>query len=196
MRRKANERKGGVYGDANKTRERLVDAAAELFNAQGYWGTDSNRIARAAGYAPAMFYKHFRDKREVFLAAYSRWVATEWDAIRDATRSGRRATAARRIVQLVIDHHCRWAGFRRSLRALALTDDEVQRFRIAQCKAQLEIMAGLADPKRSPSPSDMVFTLLAFERICDSIADAEASALGATRQDLVHILEQLLGVVR
>ncbi len=54
---------------SDDTRDRLVAAAARAFNRAGYHGTDSNRIARAAGYAPATFYKHFADKRAIFVAA-------------------------------------------------------------------------------------------------------------------------------
>jgi AcrR family transcriptional regulator len=60
---------------------RLVAAGANEFNRVGYGGTDSNRIARAAGYAPGTFYKHFADKRDVFLAAYEAWVTAEWNTI-------------------------------------------------------------------------------------------------------------------
>lgn len=64
-------------GTPEETRERLVVAAAQLFNRVGYDGTDSNRIAREAGYAPGTFYKHFRDKKEIFLAVYEGWVTKE-----------------------------------------------------------------------------------------------------------------------
>src|SRR5690606_17709581 len=49
-------------GTPDGTRERLIAAAAEVINRDGYFGTDSNAIARAAGYSPATFYKHFEDK--------------------------------------------------------------------------------------------------------------------------------------
>src|ERR1700731_944322 len=68
-------------GSPAQTRERLVAAAAKLFNRVGYHGTYSNRIAREAGYSPGVFYKHFADKQEIFLAAYEIWVASEWKAV-------------------------------------------------------------------------------------------------------------------
>ena len=49
------------------TRSALLHAAEQIFREVGYYGTDSNRIARAAGYAPATFYKHFENKLEIFL---------------------------------------------------------------------------------------------------------------------------------
>src|ERR1700752_2615921 len=69
-------------GKPSDTRARLVTTAAAVFNRVGYHGTDSNRLARAAGYAPATFYKHFAHKRAIFLAAYEAWVTAEWEAIR------------------------------------------------------------------------------------------------------------------
>ena len=44
----------------------------------GFHGTDSNHIAREAGYSTGVFYKHFADKRDIFLAAYETWVVSEW----------------------------------------------------------------------------------------------------------------------
>ena len=46
-------------GSAGATRERLIRAALRAFGRGGFQGTDSNRIARAAGFAPQTFYRWF-----------------------------------------------------------------------------------------------------------------------------------------
>src|SRR5262249_29971083 len=126
------------------TRDRLVAAAADVFNRNGYHGTDSNRLARAAGYAPATFYKHFADKRAILLAAYERWVTSEWQAIGAALRAAAWPDErAARIVTLVLAHHRRWAGLRASLRALVATDAVVRRFHRVQRRRQLDLLAGM-----------------------------------------------------
>lgn len=164
------------------TRERLVAAAAAVFNRDGYHGTDSNRLARAAGYAPATFYKHFADKREILLATYESWVTAEWQAIGEALRAAPSPAArAERIVTLVLEHHRRWKGLRASLRALVATDAVVRRFHRAQRTRQLDLLAGM----RRKSPRDaaaarvddalMLFTL---ERTLDAVAEGETAALG------------------
>src|SRR5262249_38613822 len=85
-------------GRPEETRERLITAAARVFNSAGYHGTDSNRLARAAGYAPATFYKHFPDKRAIFLATYEAWVTAEWAEVEREVQAARTpAEAARRI---------------------------------------------------------------------------------------------------
>src|SRR5947209_8591983 len=70
--------------NADETREKLLTAAAFLFNRDGFHSTDSNKIARQAGYAPGTFYKYFRDKRAVLLAVHERHAANEWDALGQA----------------------------------------------------------------------------------------------------------------
>ena len=47
------------------TRQRLVDAARELFVRNGTRGTSIDDIARAAGTSRATFYAHFTDKQDV-----------------------------------------------------------------------------------------------------------------------------------
>src|SRR5580698_765738 len=74
--------------DPVATQAALLDAAEALFNAHGFEGTDTNRIARAAGFAPQTFYRHFEDKRAVFLAVYERWWKGESDALAATAASG------------------------------------------------------------------------------------------------------------
>src|SRR5215471_12611311 len=125
----ANREKHGLQaarprrGSPAQTRERLLSAAAVIFNRAGYHGTDSNRIAKEAGYSTGTFYKHFRDKREVFLAAYEAWVTAEWDAVSAELASGKDPEAiARGLVALSIEFHTRWSGLRASLRELVFSD--------------------------------------------------------------------------
>jgi AcrR family transcriptional regulator len=51
-----------------ESRQRLLDAARQLFIARGYHATRPQDIARAADVGYGTFYLHFADKRECFLA--------------------------------------------------------------------------------------------------------------------------------
>lgn len=51
------------------TRERLVEAAFELFFQQGYGATTVDDIAARAGVTARTFFRHFPDKEEVLFAA-------------------------------------------------------------------------------------------------------------------------------
>jgi AcrR family transcriptional regulator len=168
-------------GTPEGTRERLVAAAAEVLNRDGYFGTDSNAIARAAGDSPATFYKHFEDKRAILLAAYERWVSAEWRHITGTLRAGLPAgEAARELTTWVIAHHRRWRGLRASLLALVGADPVVRAFYVTQRRRQLEWLAEMRRA-RPPAPGereDDALRLYTFERVCDAIANGETEALG------------------
>lgn len=175
-----------------ETRERLVVAAAEAFNRAGYRGTDSNRLARAAGYAPGTFYKHFPDKRAIFLAAYAAWVDAEWGAIgEEMRRGGRNEDLAGRIVERVLTLHRRWRGLRASLRALVAEDAGARAFYRGQRRRQLDLLGELdrSKPGAKGRVEDAVL-LYTLERVSDAIADGELRDLGLSTTEAVALLRQ------
>jgi AcrR family transcriptional regulator len=180
-------------GPPAETRERLVAAAASLFNRVGYHGTDSNRIAREAGYSTGTFYKHFADKREIFLAAYETWVASEWKAVAaELSAGGAVEDVAHRLVTLSIDFHTRWRGLRVALLELVFTDDEVRRFYRKQRRRQLDLMAELrakigTEPRRREDDAVHLFTM---ERTFDALAQGELRDLGLDRKVVIEAIVQ------
>jgi AcrR family transcriptional regulator len=178
-------------GTPTETRDRLVAAAAVLFNRAGYHGTDSNRIARAAGYSTGTFYKHFKDKREIFLAAYETWVASEWKAVATELSAGGAPDAiARRLVNLSVDFHTRWRGLRASLLEQVFTDDRVRRFYRRQRRRQLDVMAGIRATIGAPARSreEDAIHLFTTERTFDAIAQGELGDLGLGRKVIIEAM--------
>lgn len=180
-------------GAPAETRARIVAAAAEAFEAAGYTGTDTNRIARAAGYAPGTFYKHFEVKRAVFLAVYDEWVAREWADVGEALSApGTPSDRAERVVDLVIAHHRRWATVRASLRALVAVDEVVRDAYRASRRRQLAAMARLTGAAARDREADALL-LFTIERAADALADGEARALGLRPAE---VRSRLVGMVR
>jgi len=180
-------------GSPDATRDRLVAAAALLFNRHGYHGVDSNRIARAAGYSPGTFYKHFRDKREIFLAAYETWVNAEWKEVAAVLAGGgSNRDIARRLVALSVDFHTRWRGLRSSLRELIFTDSVVRRFHRKQRRRQLDMMADLRKRRgtRARRREEDVIHLYTTERTYDAIAQGELRELGLSRKFVIEAMVQ------
>jgi AcrR family transcriptional regulator len=168
-----------VRGDPSETRQRIVLAAAQQFEAHGFYGCDTNAIARAAGYAPGTFYKHFADKREVFLAVYKDWVRAEWEQITTLLAHHRSAKTAPSVVagllaDAVLAHHCNWPGFRASLRALVAVDPVVRAEHRRSRKRQLALLQRATGSDRAGA----IFLLLTTERVADALADGELEALG------------------
>ncbi|MBI5202505.1 MAG: TetR/AcrR family transcriptional regulator [Elusimicrobia bacterium] len=54
-------------------RQRILDAAAELFGRQGFHGTSTRDIAKSAGVSLGNIYNHFRTKDELFVELLERY---------------------------------------------------------------------------------------------------------------------------
>ena len=178
-------------GMPHETRSRLVAAAAALFNRVGFHGTDSNRFAHAAGFSSGVFYKHFKDKREIFLAAYEEWSIAEWKKVATIMSSGGSdREIARQLVLMFIDMHTEWRGLLASLRQLVFTDATVRRFHRRQRRRQLDRIAELR-AQRHVSPrhreQDILY-LYTTERTFDAIAQGELRALGLKRELVIEAM--------
>lgn len=175
------------------TRARLIAAAATEFNTRGFSGTDTNRIARAAGFAPQTFYRHFADKTAIFIRVYEQWQHDEREKIAIAMRAAS-ADESRdhAIARSLLDAHGDWAVFRRSLRLIALEDDRVRAVRAASRRAQLATL-GITGPERW---AQAVAALLMIERLCDAAADAEIDDLGIGRAEWIAIVATALAALR
>lgn len=163
------------------------------FNAHGYSGTDSNRIARRAGFAPQTFYRWFKDKTEIFVAAYRAW--------EDAERTDLGAllshdAPAEALAEVGIEHHRRFLRFRRSLRQLSVEDPVVRAARAQSRLRQIQqIRVWLNRPEAGDEEIGVLLLLL--ERLTDAVAEGEFADLGVTdagaRAELAHIIERLRG---
>ena len=173
-----------LRGTPEATRARLVASATREFTRAGYLGTDSNRLARAAGYAPGVFYRHFRDKRALFLEVYRNFVEAEWQAL-TALPPGDPATRARAMVDLILGFHREWRGLRRSLHILCATDASVRR---AYQRARARQLDWLAE--RAPHlPRERAALLLyLFERTSDGVAEGEPATRGLDAEQLAAAL--------
>ena len=183
-------------GSPEKTRERLITAAADQFNRYGYHGTDSNAIAKDAGYATGTFYKHFREKREIFLAAYERWLAAQWREIEDElARKHEAGETARRTVEISIRFHTEWRGLRASLMELVFSDPEARKFFRKQRRRQLDLMAELRSRYAlTPRTREQdAIHLFMTERVFDAIGQGEVQSLGL---DTSVVVESIVERVR
>ena len=60
-----------------QTRERLLDAALEVFSRRGYYAASVDEIAAEAGYSKGAVYSNFSNKEELFLALIDRRFARQ-----------------------------------------------------------------------------------------------------------------------
>ncbi len=163
----------------------LVAAARLEFEEVGYDHTNSNIIARRAGYAPQTFYRHFPDKLAIFLEVYEDWVREEgYVAAPDLTLD----VLTRRIV----DHHRKSRVFRRSLRALTVSDPRVAAARADARRSQVAEIS-LRNPAFARRPSSRQFAdLLVVERLCDAVADDEFERLGVSNDEALAVVQDAM----
>jgi AcrR family transcriptional regulator len=164
-------------------RDRLIEAAQLEFEERGYDCTNSNAIAKRAGYAPQTFYRHFEDKRAIFVAVYYQWTAAEAHDVLNAR-------TPESITDALIRHHKTHRVFRRSLRALTVSDAEVGQ---ARASARLNQMAAIAGQTKKSDPALLLSGILTVERLCDAIVDGEFAACGVSE---ANAKDELLTAVR
>jgi AcrR family transcriptional regulator len=176
---------------ATGTRERLVEAALAEFREHGFDGTDTNKIARRAGFAPQTFYRWFKDKIDVFMAVYLVWEEAEARVITSLRERGARLEE---LADAIVEHHRAYLLFRRSLHQLALAHPAVRRARARSRLRQLDRIAQwvgrITTPRERWAP-----LLLQIERLSDAIAEGELRDLGlsaaAARAALTELLRGL-----
>lgn len=175
---------------AEGTADKLVAAAAREFKTRGYGGTDTNRIAARAGFAPQTFYRHFSDKLEIFAAVYRRWEDEEAAAI--AALAGKRA-GAMTLAGAIVAHHRAYLLFRRSLRALSLEHPAMRR---ARAESRLRQMKRIIADTGSGTVQSVAPILLQIERLADAIAEGEFVDLGLNERTGLEALAALLSQLR
>lgn len=93
-------------------RERILEAASELFAKQGYANTTMEQIVRALGVTKPFVYYYFRDKQEIFeTLSWAPAVAcfTSMDFAPDDTRTARVKIeeGVDRLIRATVSHHPR-----------------------------------------------------------------------------------------
>ena len=91
-----------------------------------------------------------------------------------------------RIAQAVLRHHREWRMFRKSLRALTVTDERVHQARVAERARQIAQAAELLRARGvTQTPARIYANLLLFEILCDAVADGDTATLGLKERDIL-----------
>jgi AcrR family transcriptional regulator len=183
----------GHRNSSNNTSERLLEAAATEFNEHGFGGTDTNRIARRAGFAPQTFYRWFQDKEDIFISTYERWTREEFAVL--GRLLAKNASAAR-LAQAIVGHHKAYLIFRRSLRLLSVEKDVVRAARARSRLNQLAYVKSLS-PHDARDDAALAAMLLQTERLADALAEGEFRDMGLSKkageEALTRLIHDLLG---
>jgi AcrR family transcriptional regulator len=119
-------------GRSQATRNRILEAARELFNAQGTGPVSTNHIAAAARLSPGNLYYHFKDKKQIIRELHTRLAAAFENAATSPTVNLVPAGAApallglRRLLDANLALIWEYRFFQRELLALLRADPELR----------------------------------------------------------------------
>ena len=103
---------------ATRTRERLIDAAAEILENQGLKHLNTNALAATAGVTPPTVYRNFKNKEEVVECLARRFIAAEKDWLFEAKSTFNAADTPAEAASKIIDLY--WQSARRQQGIVAL----------------------------------------------------------------------------
>ncbi|HEU4387580.1 MAG TPA: TetR/AcrR family transcriptional regulator [Blastocatellia bacterium] len=114
---------------SKQTKEKIVLAAIELFQARGYEKTTSNDIAAAAGVSVGSFYVYFVDKRQLLLTIFDRLADDVFKVIFDGLNpehlfDEQLRPMIRDAVSRAIEDKCRHSGLIRVISEMVLKDPD------------------------------------------------------------------------
>lgn len=181
--------------DPAKTREALVNSGIQLFNEPGYFFTDSNQIARHAGFAPGTFYQHFKNKNELFLEIFRLWLEQHRENVEKSlaasTSPEQFATIMAKGLLPLFEQS---AGFRASVRALCATDKPTNEFR----RNRMIEFVELCNKARQHYGLQVIAAhkvlekLMMMERYADALADGEFAAFGISRPEVETLVTNIV----
>lgn len=174
------------------TAEKLLYAAAAEFNEHGFAGTDTNRIARRAGFAPQTFYRWYEDKIDVFIKVYEYWEGQEAQVLQGLLAQN---APDARIVEAVVAHHRAYLLFRRSLRQLSLEHPKVRAARAASRLRQIANVRMIQGAK-AIDDSRLAASLLQMERLSDALAEGEIVDMNLDPQVAADALARIIHGLR
>jgi AcrR family transcriptional regulator len=114
---------------SRQTKEKIIQAAIQLFQERGYEKTTSNDVAAAAGVSVGSFYVYFTDKRQLLLTIFDRLADELFKNIFDGMRpehlfdSELRSRIRQAVANAIVDKQ-KHSGLHRVIHELVLKDAE------------------------------------------------------------------------
>ncbi len=102
------------------TRQRILDAALDLFNREGSLGVTTHDVAAACGISPGNLYYHFRNREEIVRALFEEAIAAHHDRERQRADAGQGPSGD--DLEFLKEFNWRYRFFKRELPTLLQRD--------------------------------------------------------------------------
>lgn len=177
--------------EAPTTRTLLLQAAAAEFIEFGFGATDTNRIARRAGFAPQTFYRWFTDKAEIFIEVLGIWEEAEHAILETVFLQP--PLPSEELAEACVESTRSFLIFRRNLRALSIEHPQIRQARAAGRKRLLRQL-GQWNPR--VDHEELASLLIQFERLCEALAEGEFEDLGLSGSASLKALARIIDAMR
>jgi len=187
----------------SRTRERLLDAAAEVFKQRGYQGASLEAVAEAAGYTKGAVYSNFATKADLFMALLDRNV--------DAEIAGQEALFANLTLEDVIEQlpailerqildDPMWSTLRMEFWLAASRDEAIRRRLVAENEPYRQKAGEMIDAMLDKAGVTAPFTGRELGILLNALATGFALQLqhepgSVDRTLMVRAARQLVGLV-
>lgn len=111
-----------------KTRDKIINAAIQLFNEQGTKAVSTNHIATDIGISPGNLYYHFRNKEDIIRAIFEQMDAyglEQYQIILNKYQPGS-VEAIEQTFIMIQEFNWRYRFFKRELTALIMNDPQLK----------------------------------------------------------------------
>jgi len=132
---------------AGRTRNRILEAAIELFNDKGTKSVTTNHIAAAMGISPGNIYYHFGNKEEIIRAIFTHMHEAGLNDYRaiNAEQGPGSAPSMEETFLMIQRFNWRYRFFKRELAALVQSDPELKEQFIVSHRQHLAIVRSAID---------------------------------------------------
>jgi AcrR family transcriptional regulator len=127
---------------ADRTKNRILETAIELFNEKGTKAVTTNHIATAMGISPGNLYYHFRNKEEIIRAIFAQMHENGLNDYREinAGKGPGNAVSMEETFLMIQRFNWRYRFFKRELAALVQSDPELKEQFVASHRQHLAIV--------------------------------------------------------
>jgi TetR/AcrR family transcriptional regulator, biofilm operon repressor len=113
-------------------KEKIIEAAYEIFSRDGYFGTNTAQIAKEAGLSTGSVYAYFNDKKDILLECLYKYgdnltqeIAEKIDAL---TVSGDIFETVRSVLLICAKYHSKRRPFHDDVMSLQFRDEDINQY--------------------------------------------------------------------
>jgi AcrR family transcriptional regulator len=160
---------------SRKSYQALLDAAEELFSAEGYDAVGTPEIAQKAGVSVGTFYRYFDDKHEVYLQIMRRTMAAAYNETIERLRPEQFVGKARHETisdgcSILFQHVLDKPQLTRSFMEMSLRDPQVAELRRAfeqlACQRLASLIEAITPRSTVPDPEAFAYVLYGAAMQC------------------------------